>query len=386
MQLKRRGISTDVIFSTKLIDEVSVSYVVDTETRGMSGEEAYNAVKKIGDEIDFSSFKYVIKKVDSTLRGNLAEEIKAIDEAYKSDIIIFAPALPDLGRTTIDGVHCLNGTPITKTELSKDPKKPVMEDNLKKILEKVYSETVTHISINDIEKEINWSNGRLFTFDAVTNLNMQTIIKKGLKTGKKILWVGTAAMADNLFEIEYKTPPSLAVVGSVSSVTRSQVKYAENAGIALLKVPVSDIINDIVKENFIKNALDILEEGKDLMIISPASYSVEEYEETNRVGKSKNMSNNEISILIQNILGDISKEIMGKIKLLGVFLTGGDTAIGFFEKVKALGSSISGEVTTGIPIMKLRGGELDGLKVITKAGAFGKEDIIVYSLRKLKEI
>lgn len=386
MQLKRRGISTDVIFSTKLIDEVSVSYVVDTETRGMSGEEAYNAVKKIGDEIDFSSFKYVIKKVDSTLRGNLAEEIKAIDEAYKSDIIIFAPALPDLGRTTIDGIHCLNGTPITKTELSKDPKKPVMEDNLKKILEKVYSETVTHISINDIEKEINWSNGRLYTFDAVTNLNMQTIIKKGLKTGKKILWVGTAAMADNLFEIEYKTPPSLAVVGSVSSVTRGQVKYAENAGIALLKVPVSDIINDIVKENFIKKALDILEEGKDLMIISPASYSVEEYEEINRVGKSKDMSNNEISILIQNILGDISKEIMGKIKLSGVFLTGGDTAIGFFEKVKALGSSISGEVTIGIPIMKLRGGELDGLKVITKAGAFGKEDIIVYSLRKLKEI
>jgi len=386
MQLKRRGISTDVIFSTKLIDKVDVSYVVDTETRGMSGEEAYNVVKKIGDEIDFSSFKYVIKKVDSTLRGNVAEEIKAIDEAYKSDIVIFAPALPDLGRTTVDGVHCLNGIPITKTELSKDPKKPVMEDNLKKILEKVYSETVTHISISDIDKEINWSNGRIFTFDAVTNLNMQTIIKKGLKTGKKILWVGTAAMADNLFEIEYITPPSLAVVGSVSSVTRSQVKYAENAGITLLKVPVSDIINDIAKENFVKKALEVLEEGKDLMIISPASYSIEEYEETNQAGKSKNMSNNEISILVQNILGDISKEIMGKIKLSGVFLTGGDTAIGFFERVKALGSSISGEVTIGIPIMKLRGGELDGLKVITKAGAFGKEDIIVYSLRKLKEV
>lgn len=387
MQLKRRGITTDVIFSANLIDKSDVSYVVDTETRGMTGDEAYNAVNKICGEIDFSSFKYVIKKVDSTLRGNVAEEIKATDEAFKSDIVIFAPALPDLDRITVDGVHCLKGVPITKTELSRDPKKPVKEDNLKKILENVYSEPVIHISIKDVENgRIDWSKGRIFTFDAVTNLHMQAIIKKGLETGKKVLWVGTAAMADNLFEIGYKTPPSLAVVGSVSSVTRKQIKYAENSGISMLKIPIYDIINGKDKECFVKEALDILGKGKDLIILSSASYSLEGYEKTNLAGNSKNMSNNEISIFVQNILSDISKEVMEKIKLSGVFLTGGDIAIGFFDKVGALGSSISGEVTIGVPLMKLRGGYFDGLKVITKAGAFGKEDIMVYSLRKLKEV
>lgn len=36
-------------------------------------------------------------------------------------------------------------------------------------------------------------------------------------------------------------------------------------------------------------------------------------------------------------------------------------------------------------MMKLRGGEFEGLRVITKAGAFGRDDTITYSLRKLKE-
>ena len=36
-------------------------------------------------------------------------------------------------------------------------------------------------------------------------------------------------------------------------------------------------------------------------------------------------------------------------------------------------------------MMRLRGGALDGLKVITKAGAFGNEDAVSYALRKLKE-
>ncbi len=376
-----------MVFSAELIGNTDTSYVADTETRGMSGEEAYSTVEKIIKDIDFSSFKYVIKKVDSTLRGNIAEEIKAVDEAFKSDMVVFSPALPDLGRTTVEGVHCLNGTPITKTELARDPVKPVTEDNIKKILEKAYAEKVIHVNTKDVEEgNFNFSAGRIFTFDASSNAHMQTIINKGLATGKRILWVGTAAMADNLFEIEYKTPPSLAVVGSVSSVTRLQVKFAENSGIKILKVPVSDIIEGRSIEDTVNEAVEILNQGKDLILISPASYSLEEYEQINGSGILKSMSTNEISIFVQDVLGEISKEVLDKVKISGVFLTGGDTATGLFKKLGALGSSISGEVTTGIPLMRLRGGSFDGLKVITKAGAFGKEDILAYSMRKLKEV
>ena len=387
VQLRRRGVETEVVLSEKLLEEGNCSYVIDTETRGMTGQEAYNTVKKMCADVCFDDYKYVIKKVDSTLRGNVAEEIKATDEAFNSEIVVFAPALPDLDRTTINGIHCLKGVPITKTELAKDPKKPVKEDNIKKILENVYDEPVIHIDLSDVDKgNIDFSRARVFTFDALTNEKMKTIIKKGIETGKKILWVGTAAIADNLFEIEYKTFPALAVIGSVSSVTRSQVKYAEDNGIEMIKVPMYDIINqEKSTQYYIDKATNILSQGRDLVILSSASYTADELDKTVDAGLLKGMKKEETSVVVQGILGDIANGILDKVQVSGVFLTGGDTAIGMFEKVGAYGSSILGEVAVGIPLMKLRGGKFDGMKIITKAGAFGKEDVVTYSLRKLKE-
>ena len=66
---------------------------------------------------------------------------------------MFAPALPALGRTTMDGVQCLNGVEICKTELSKDPKNPVMEDNLVKLLGQVYEEPVLLKYLPDVRSQ-----------------------------------------------------------------------------------------------------------------------------------------------------------------------------------------------------------------------------------------
>ena len=134
------------------------------------------------------------------------------------------------------------------------------EDNLKKILEKVYDEEVRHISLGDIENgNIDFSRGRIFTFDTITNENMKTIIKKGIETNKKILWVGTAAIADNLFEIEYKTYPSIAIIGRVSSVTENQVKFAENSGVTMVQVPMYDLItNKPNVEAYVNKAIGII--------------------------------------------------------------------------------------------------------------------------------
>lgn len=46
-----------------------------------------------------------IKKIDSTLRGNLGAEIKAVDDVFNPDIVIIAPAYPANQRVTIGGYH-----------------------------------------------------------------------------------------------------------------------------------------------------------------------------------------------------------------------------------------------------------------------------------------
>lgn len=387
VQMRRRGLATTVMFAGKEIPNDSSSVVIDTESRGMTGAEAGMAAAKAAEKIDFDAYKYVIKKVDSTLRGNVAEEIFAVDAAFQSELVIFAPALPDLDRTTVDGIQKLKGVPITQTELAKDPRKPVTEDNLKKILERVYKEPVIHLSLEQIRMgEISFGDARLYTADAVQNSDLQSVIGAAIGTGKKVLWVGTAAMADNLMELESKTYPALGISASVSSVTCAQIKAAEAAGVTLVKVPVHRILSgEETVTAYIRRTTESLAAGKDTLLLSSSSYDRGDLELSASAGRQRGMEPEEVSEYVQKLMGEMAEKILSKASVSGVFLTGGDTAMGVLGAMRADGSEILTEIAVGIPMMRVVGGGMDGLKVVTKAGAFGKEDAILFALRKLKE-
>ena len=153
VQLKKRGIKTNVILDTKNINDFSISYVIDTESRGLTEKDAYEKVKNQIKKLFTQDFELVYKKVDSTLRGNIVSEIKAVDEEYKPELIIFAPAFPDIKRTTIDGIQKLNDVRIVDTEVAKDPKKPVKEDNINKLLQKGFEEKIVHYGLNEIREK-----------------------------------------------------------------------------------------------------------------------------------------------------------------------------------------------------------------------------------------
>lgn len=387
VQLKRRGIPTSVVFSSAYIKDTG-SYVLDTESRSMKPEEAGAAVKAGLSCVDLSAFDRVMKKVDSTLRGSLAAEIKAADECFGSELVVFAPALPDLGRTTVGGVHLLKGKPITETELARDPVTPVTEDNITSLLQVVYDEEVVHIPLEEISAEgIDFSLGRVFTCDAASNADLTHIVRAALDTGKRILWVGTAALADHLLGVDVSVPPALAVVASVSSVSREQVLFAAGQGVALVRVLVPELLEEKhLPGRYVEEALSLLKAGRDVIIASSASCDRTELDRSVAAGEAMGMTREQVSAYTQRIMGEITRVVLEGAPVSGIFLTGGDTALGFFREAGSLGSAIVTEIAVGIPMMRLTGGPFAGLKVVTKAGAFGREDAIVYSLRKLKEV
>ena len=376
-----------MVFSSEFIASEG-SFVLDTESRALGPEEAAAAVRAGLKGVDLTAFGRVMKKVDSTLRGSVAAEIKAVDELYGSELVVFAPALPDLGRTTVGGVHLLKGIPITRTELAKDPKTPVTEDNITKLLEAVYDEPVTHISEDQVSAgEIDFSVGRVFTCDSATNADLRSIIQAAVATGKRTLWVGTAAMADHLLGVEVDVPPALAVVASVSAVSREQVNFAAGEGIPLVSVPIPELLTGEQKmETYVAQTVALLQEGKDAILASSASCNRAELDRSVAVGEKLNMTREQVSGYTQMVMGRMTKAILEQTPISGMFLTGGDTALGFFMEARSLGSSIVTEIAVGIPMMRLSGGPFAGLKVVTKAGAFGKEDAITFALRKLKEV
>lgn len=98
------------------------------------------------------------------------------------------------------------------------------------------------------------------------------------------------------------------------------------------------------------------------------------------------MTKAEISGLVQDILGEISVKTINQSNISGIFVTGGDTAMGFLKSSDSEGSQIVEEIMTGIPLMKLVGGDFNGYKMVSKAGAFGNEDALYFSINKIKEV
>ncbi|MDP2755778.1 MAG: nucleotide-binding domain containing protein, partial [Nitrospirota bacterium] len=68
---------------------------------------------------------------------------------------------------------------------------------------------------------------------------------------------------------------------------------------------------------------------------------------------------------------------------LALILTGGDTALGVLQLLDYQGIELEGELLAGIVRGNLRGGPWDGLTVVTKAGAFGKEDALFRIMERL---
>ena len=353
VQLRRRGFPTEVLFCGKPMG-ADRSIVIDTESRTVHPDHAYEIVSHALEDVDFDSFRYVIKKVDSTMRGNIAAEIKAVDEHFKPELMIFAPALPDLKRTTVDGVQCL----------------------------KVILKRLPDVRSDDLD----FTEGRIYVCDADCNDDLKKVLKAVAKTGKKVLYIGTAGLADNLMELERPSLPALGVVASVSTVTNRQMKYCEEAGIKMVKLPMHDILSGKEDtESYLKEVVDSLKAGKDTILLTNTAYDRSELELSFEAGEALGLGPVETGDKVRSIVGRLAMEILEQVKVSGVFLTGGDTALGMLMNIEADGSQILSEIRVGIPLVQVKGGKYEGMKLVTKAGAFGADDAAAFALRKIKE-
>ena len=66
-----------------------------------------------------------------------------------------------------------------------------------------------------------------------------------------------------------------------------------------------------------------------------------------------------------------------------VFATGGDTADAVLSAAGATGIQIFGEVVIGMVQGAILGGPLEGMPIVTKAGAFGNKDTLVVLYEKM---
>ena len=391
VQLAKRGLHT-VLLPFRLDRSGASHYLrearviaINTATRGVESKQAYDTVRSATALLMQTLHPQIIyKKVDSTLRGNLGAEIEAVMDATGSEFAVLAPAFPAYGRTTSGGAHFVNGQPLAQTEAAGDPVCPVRESHIPTLLQSQTELSVGHIDLETvrsrslqhiIQKHVKGGE-RIIVFDAVTDDDLNSIVKAGMLMSPPPLMAGSAGLANqlsglSLFRGAGQVPARasgegvvIVISGSLSAVTSKQLERVRKAG-----------MGDVVR---VEMPGDESEWGRQIIpgIVSAAK--------TNRVvgiqSVQRKLCDSQCSpLLVMESLGRLARQIVENCPrpVRGLILTGGDTALAVFQELGIAAVRLIDEILPGIPYSRVINGEFANLYIVTKAGAFGDENALV---------
>lgn len=401
-QFSKRGYKTCVISGSdefkKSLKECDV-LVVDTESRFDESKTAYKKAFETGKLAKSGNFKYIYKKLDSTMRGNVGAEIAGLMDSMEISHTFVIPALPLYGRTTLDGKVYVNGILLDKTDFAKDPKNPVKESYIASIISNQTDKSNGIISIKDIRAGKKQFTKKLETLislgiqiiviDAESNDDLDLIAS--VLTGRKerMMFAGCSGFAEALSgftTLKREKKIRIVFAGSVNKVTIRQVEMAATQ----FHIQVVDIDAEAVlsgetdKElgRITRIAASASMKGEDLIIRS--ANSREYVDECFRKAKENGIDESTLSDIISGFIGKLAAEIIRSVSLTGIILTGGDTAFKTMKALNIKGIVIKGEIAHGIPYGSFMDEGFKDLIVVTKAGGFGTDETISQIIKFLR--
>jgi D-threonate/D-erythronate kinase len=377
--------------------------VINTITRGLPPAAAFDILSGLLKGFDPKRFPIIYKKIDSTLRGNIGSEIAAILQQTHLPTCFLAPSYPEQDRVLIGGIMLVGGKPLALTEAARDAASPVLESHVYKLLANQTSLSIgtidlTHVASGKealrkaVEKEQKRGR-RIIIFDAVSRQDLATIAEVALSMEMVPLLAGSAGLAREVARIlipgTAKIDPErqrtfrhvLIISGSASAVTHAQLQRLQDGGFPSFELTKSLVLDKCGTEIEGRRQLARLV-GSTLAGGSAIFRTFAERWTINNDGGSP------IPQRIAGTLACVTLEALQEARVdagdLALILTGGDTALGVLQLLDYEGIVLEGELLEGIVRGKLRGGPWDGLTIVTKAGAFGKEDALVRIMERLE--
>ncbi|WP_273854256.1 four-carbon acid sugar kinase family protein [Guptibacillus spartinae] len=411
VQFAKQGLDTTVLFPDTILQPTNMTgdvIVLNSNSRAIPTEKAYATVSNLSKQLRELGVTSVLKKIDSTMRGNIGTEIDAVMDVYDFNVAFVVPAFPKSGRITLEGIHYVDGVQLEETEIARDPTCPVKESYLPELLQKQSRREVELISIRDVREgkeslaqkmKALSSPSKIVVVDAETDEELHTIVEATQKLEENILWVGSAGIAyhlcnsfhDQTFQIEdgeSKQLPLLVVAGSISAITHKQVEELKRqTSIEEVMIAPYKFLGETERQSEIERAVQIGEVllNKGDLIVS-TNRDADAIKQVREFQQTLGLSNMEVGSKIADALGIIAGRLIETKRIQGAVLTGGDIAGATCKVLNGKGIRIIGEVEDGLPYGTLFGGLYDRLPLATKAGAFGSERALVKALHTLKEV
>lgn len=372
------ALSTSSLSGANLLDERQM-LAINSCSRNLSGQDAKTAINNIVDVL-LLRFKpdFVYKKIDSTMRGNVGEEIDILSTKLGINTVFITPAAPEHGRIVRNGQLFVNGQSLEKTNFAHDPLAPVATSSLVELLKK--PELTVVITLDDIAAGVNPladkitslinSGYKYFVFDAETFGQLEIIAKAGIMLKPLPLFAGSAGLARALApffagkkpaEKSAQKGPVFFVCGSAHKATHKQIKKLEAKGI-----PVYFLSDDLKQ---LKSSEKMAEHICNVLQKSSCVLSV----------PLKRLNNLEDAASASHVLADLALDILKQFPSGSsprLCITGGETAFFLLSRI-ARYIRLEKEIEPGVVESVVFDGSEKGMTVITKAGGFGDENTLL---------
>lgn len=391
----RRGLTAVTALSPDLARDLSDSVDVlafTTNSRNFTPAAASAAVRDAM-ALCTPNVELMVKRMDTTLRGNVGAEISACIERFREihpnrlSFGLVVPAYPASGRCTVGGYQLVNGLPLLLSPAATDPLAPVHHSSVAEIISEQCDMKTVSISLDAVlerPRELENSllrgieSNDLVIVDSVSNENQRNIAAAAHQVSRRagFSWI---VFDSGPFGAEYaaelgisgtRTSESLifVVIGSLTEQTGRQADLLESELGADL-IPISTYDESVSK---ICSRID-----------SDIATGVTVVGIRTTLGSDPHPPQDRVVKMLA-FLGEFARTCCEKHDFSGIYASGGDVAVEVLAALGAKGYQIENEVLPLAVSGHIVGGSHDGIGFATKGGLIGGPNAAVQCVQALR--
>ena len=337
---------------------------VNTDTRHLPAALAAARVRDIVGHLGAGGFDIVVKKIDSTLRGNVVAETMALLDISGRREAVVAAAFPAQGRIVRGGIVHVDGKPLAQTAFAKDALSPPPLAPLQEVfaLAKPGLRVQTLTAAPALHGEAD-----IWVADSEVDADLTGIVTRFADRANDVLMVGSAGLTRALALVCFDGGPAPAspqrVTGTIVFAVGSRAMRSAEQVESLSTEPETTVLrvpNGRLQSGKIPSA-------QNLVLKATA-------DEAGHEGDA------------ERVAADMARhaiEIARSAKAEALVATGGDTAIAILAASDNPALQVLGDLMPGIPYARIRLGGTS-LWLVTKAGGFGGRDTFRDVARRLR--
>lgn len=363
----------------------------DTDTRRLSPDDAArrtaDAFRRLA-----APRRRLCKKIDSTLRGNWAAEVAALQPL--AGLAIVAPSFPATGRTLRDGDVFVHGEPLENTD-TWQLENAGRTANVGAMLAAA-GLRCEHVGLATLRGHVTDVQARIvaaaragvqaLVFDAQTGDDLRLLAQASALLPTALFWVGSGGLARELAALPdlFGPPPTampqqqrhagaiLTLVGSLSAVSNRQcAMLRERAGVPELTVPPAVLRIGAAHADWAGWQAAIggfLAQATDLLV---------------RIGRDDAFDPAEGAHLSNGLAALIAPHFE---QVAGLIVTGGETARAMLVAAGVGMLELLSEVEAGVAVARAATPGARAPAIVTKAGAFGSEHALFGAYQHLRNL